>query len=60
MNKALPILAILTLSGCGVLERSTATLTGYSSICVGGVMYYQFTSGASVAYNKDGSIKLCR
>lgn len=45
--------------GCGEIERTTAGLTGYSQICVDGVSYLQFTSGATVEYNTDGTIKLC-
>ena len=51
----------LLLSGCGRLDRWVAGLTGSASHeCVDGVEYLQFTSGASVAYNRDGTIKLCK
>lgn len=49
----------LVLAGCGQMERATAAWTGYSTMCVQGVSYIQFTSGASVQYNIDGSIKRC-
>jgi len=57
MNKLI-ILCLLTLS-CGGLSKSVAGLTGYDKFCIQGVVYYQFTSGASVGYNPDGSVKTC-
>lgn len=55
------ILALATsLTSCGKFERATASLTGRGSeTCQGGVLYLQFTSGVSVAYNPNGSIKTC-
>lgn len=53
----LPI--VLLLSGCGFFERGTAYLTGYAESCISGVLYYQFASGVTVAYEADGKIKLC-
>lgn len=51
----------LVLSGCGEIDRAIANVTGSGAkTCVEGVMYLQFTSGATVMYNKDGTIKLCR
>ena len=50
----------LTLTGCGALDRLGAHITGDASeTCHGGVLYLQFTSGASVAYNQDGTVKTC-
>ena len=56
--KLLAVLAlVLTLSSCGVVERFFAGVTGGgTATCFRGVMYVQFTSGASVAYNTDGTI----
>lgn len=59
MNKILVVLATLSLVGCGWVDRVTATATGYSTVCVEGVKYIQFTSGASVAYSKDGKVQVC-
>lgn len=56
---ALTIFAALMVSGCGFVDRITATATGYSTVCVDGVEYLQFTSGASVSYTKDGKVKSC-
>jgi uncharacterized protein YceK len=61
MKKTLLILAIcIPLSGCGWFSREVAKLTGYSKECIDGVMYYQFTSGVTVAYNPDGSVRACK
>lgn len=59
-NVIIAIVAVSMLSGCGWFSREAAKLTGYSKECVDGVMYYQFASGVTVAYNKDGSIKTCK
>jgi len=61
MKKLLFLIAMMVfLTGCGRFDRWVAGLTGSAtSECVGGVLYLQFTSGASVAYNKNGSIKTC-
>lgn len=60
--KTLAVLfAALMLSGCGKLDRMAASMTGSASkSCEDGVLYYQFTSGAAVAYNTDGTVKLCK
>ena len=61
MKKLIIMSAILMLSGCGKADRLAASWTGSASkSCEDGVLYYQFTSGASVAYNKDGTVKLCK
>ena len=49
----------MTLAGCGKLDRGVAKLTGSAQVCVDGVLYIQFTSGASVKYNRDGTIATC-
>ena len=51
--------AILFFSS-GYFKRTLAQYTGYSTICVDGVKYIQFISGASVKYTTDGSIEKCR
>jgi len=58
--KTLILILAITLTGCGAGDRIAATFTGQGSItCFMGVSYIQFTSGATVAYNTDGTIKLC-
>jgi len=60
MKQVLIILGAIALSGCGVVDRFFAGITGDGTpTCWENVVYVQFTSGASVAYNKDGTIKLC-
>lgn len=51
--------AAMTLSACGAADRMGATFTGYTRVCVDGVEYLQFTSGATVAYARDGKVKTC-
>ncbi len=46
----------MTLTGCGVWDRLGVAFSGDASeVCYKGIMYVQFTSGASVAYNRDGT-----
>ena len=54
----LGIIEIMVSTGTG--HRKIAEYTGHSKICVDGVEYLQFTSGASVAYTSDGKIKACK
>jgi hypothetical protein len=49
----------VTFAGCGKLDRGVAKITGSAEVCVDGVRYLQFTSGASVKYNRDGTIATC-
>lgn len=55
----LVILLVLGLPACGVWERTVGQITGFSRICVDGVLYYQFPSGASVAYTPEGKVRAC-
>jgi hypothetical protein len=53
-------LLVSTVIGSGIFHRWLAgVLGGGTEECVDGVLYLQFTSGASVAYSKDGKIKTC-
>lgn len=47
------------LVGCGQVERTTAIWTGWSRMCIAGVSYLQFTSGATVEYTPEGRVKTC-
>lgn len=49
----------LLLAGCGKVNRIIAHTVGYATVCVDGVEYLQFPSGASVKYGPDGKIVLC-
>lgn len=48
------------LAGCGKFEQGVARWTGYSEQCIDGVIYLQFSSGASVKYRPDGSVATCK
>lgn len=53
------LFALLSLAGCGWVDRGAAYATGYSRSCIDGVEYLQFASGATVAYTPDGKVKTC-
>jgi hypothetical protein len=59
--KALTILLItLMLTSCGWFDRKLAAVTGGATkTCIDGVEYLQFTSGATVAYTREGKVKTC-
>lgn len=52
-------LLVLPLMGCGVLDKGVASWTGYSKMCVEGVSYLQFTSGATVQVDQEGRVVKC-
>jgi hypothetical protein len=60
-------LLVLVLAGYSAWPRmtaipattTTATTPGWSRICVAGVSYLQFTSGASVEWTPAGKVKTC-
>lgn len=55
------ILMAAVLTGCGWLDRQTASVFGGATeTCVEGVSYLQFTSGVTVKYNQDGKIATCK
>ena len=64
---AIAVLAVLLLALAGYvawprMTATTATATasaGWSRVCVGGVSYLQFTSGASVEWTPAGKVKTC-
>jgi hypothetical protein len=65
MNKTIRFAALIalaiTMTGCGYIDRKLAGYTGNATkTCVDGVLYLQFTSGATVAYNPDGTVKTCK
>jgi hypothetical protein len=57
---ALGGICVLALAGCGKLNRTLAHYRGWSEICIHGVQYLQFSSGASVEYTPDGHVKNCQ
>ena len=50
----------LSLTACGKVSQIEAKLTGNAIECVQGVQYIQLSSGVTVMYNQDGSIKTCK
>ena len=50
---------IVGLSACGKMSQLDASVTGYSKICVGGVVYLQFPSGAATHVDKEGKPVSC-
>lgn len=60
MKKILLAILLLCVSGCGKFDRWKVAMTGDAvETCHAGVIYLQFTSGATVKYKRDGSISLC-
>lgn len=53
------LIPILFLIGC---KGDTRYYDGRSIniMCIDGVQYYKIFRGAAIAYNNDGSIKLCK
>jgi hypothetical protein len=59
MRFAIMAVLMLGLTGCGVADRVVGGVTGYANICVKGVNYLQFTSGATVQVDRDGKPVAC-
>lgn len=59
--KYMILIALATLlSGCGVIDRKVAGITGGASeTCIDGVIYLQFTSGATVKVDQTGKPVAC-
>lgn len=55
---AAAVVAVM-MSGCGKADRIIAHYTGYSKICIDGVSYLQFTSGATVQRDRNGQVVRC-
>ena len=54
------ILILLLLTGCGWWKKFVASSTGYAEICIDGVVYIEFATGASVKYLQSGEIETCK
>lgn len=54
------VLAVLSLTACGKVDRMVASITGEAKTCVDGVTYLQFTSGATPQYTIDGKLVACK
>lgn len=60
MKKIMLIVMLASLSGCGYVDRKAAALTGGASeTCIDGVVYLQFTSGATVKVDQKGNPVTC-
>jgi len=60
LNYAIVMLAFaLALTACGKVNRIGANWAGYSKVCVDGVTYLQFTSGATVQVDHQGKPVSC-
>jgi len=60
MIKALFIaITAIALTGCGMVDKSVAEFKGYSKICIEGVTYLQFPSGATVQVDLQGNPIAC-
>lgn len=59
MKKLMILPLLLALTACGGMERTVAHYTGYSEMCVDGVTYIQFTSGATVKVDRTGKPVAC-
>lgn len=55
------LFAVILGSGCGRLDRKIAGFTGKpAEVCVDGVSYLQFTSGAAVKVDPSGKPVACK
>lgn len=61
MKKVVLTLVIgIILSGCGAVDKFSARVSGKpAETCYDGVIYLQFTSGASVKYLQSGNVATC-
>ena len=53
------VMASAFVTGCGACSRVVATYSGYDKMCVDGVSYIQFTSGATVQVDLEGKPVRC-
>ena len=60
MKLIITICLAVMLSACGAVDRQVATLTGYSKVCVDGIVYLQFTSGSAVQVDAMGKPVVCK
>lgn len=61
MKKLILVGLVLSLSSCGWFDRKVAAITGGASkTCVDGVQYLQFTSGATVQYDRENKVVYCK
>lgn len=59
MRKIALLLPLLTLN-CGWCNRIGAHIVDYTKVCVDGVTYIQFASGATVQRDKNDKLVECK
>lgn len=60
VKMVLLVVMLSMLSGCGKLDRWVSGITGDASeVCVSGVTYLQFTSGAALKVDRSGNPVAC-
>lgn len=59
MKRLIVVALTLGLFGCGNIHRSCAQLTGSSEMCVDGILYIQFSSGATPKVDANGKPIRC-
>lgn len=61
MKKLILLAALLSLSGCGYINRVIGYTSGYTLVCVEAthVQYVQFPSGAAVLVDQSGKPVPC-
>ena len=60
MKKIFIAMCLVLLAGCGAADRGEAYFTGYSELCVDGVTYLQFASGATIKVDLNGKPVACK
>ena len=50
---AVALVCAIALTGCGVVHKRAAYAFGSSDVCVDGIKYLQFPSGATVKIDKN-------
>ncbi|MHB1643167.1 MAG: hypothetical protein ACYCS8_11010 [Acidithiobacillus sp.] len=58
--RAVALLIVLGLSGCGSYREAVADITSYTKVCVDHVEYLQFPHGVTVQRNPHGGVVTCR
>lgn len=56
----LATLVTITLTSCGKVDHIIASTTGHSEVCIDGVTYLQFASGATVKRLPSGQVAPCQ
>lgn len=58
---SIAVVAFALIGGCGAVDRGTSYWSGQpSEVCVSGVTYLQFTSGATVKVDREGKPVACK